>query len=168
MTELVGCVLTIVVCNHYAAHHEAAAHEFIAQAQYILIVGDAEVGTYLVFLDVLSANHDNNLYAVAQLGQHAQLAVGLETWQYTRCMVVVKQFATQLHIKFAIELCDALLDMLRLNLEIFVVIETDFHNYSVMLGSSRPIPFFLSTTFSTKPRMRAATPSDASITSGAV
>ena len=41
-------------------------------------------------------------------------------------------------------------------------------SYSVMFGSSRPMPFFLSTTFSTKPRMRAATPRQANITNGAV
>ena len=83
-------------------------------------------------------------------------------------MVVVKQLTTQLHVKLTVELSNALLNMLRLYLEIFVVIETYFHNYSVMFGSSRPIPFFLSTTLSTKPKMRAATPSEASITRGAV
>ena len=83
MTELVGSMLTVVVCNHYAAHHETATHELIAKAQYILIVSDAEVGTYLVLLDVLSANYDYNLDAIAQLGQHAQLTVGLESWQYS-------------------------------------------------------------------------------------
>ena len=41
------------------------------------------------------------------------------------------------------------------------------HHY-LMLGSSRPRPFFLSTTLSTSPRIRAATPSEASITRGAV
>ena len=38
----------------------------------------------------------------------------------------------------------------------------------LMFGSSSPIPFFLSTTFSTKPRMRAAIPKQASMTSGQV
>ena len=81
MTELVGSMLTVVVCNHYAAHHKAATHELSAKAQYILIVSDAEVGTYLVLLDVLSTYHDDNLDAVAQLGKHAELTVGLESWQ---------------------------------------------------------------------------------------
>ena len=83
-------------------------------------------------------------------------------------MVVVEKFTTQLHIELTVELSNALLDMFRLYLEIFLVIESYLHNYSVILGSSRPRPFFLSTTFSTKPRIRAATPSEASITNGAV
>ena len=94
MTELIGSMLTVVVGNNHTAHHEVAAHELIAQTQYILVVGNAEVGTYFVLLDVLGANHDDNLDAVAQLSQHAQFTVGLETGQYTRCMVVVEQFAT--------------------------------------------------------------------------
>ena len=81
MTELVGSMLTVVVCNHYATYHEVAAHKLIAKAQHILIVSDAEVGTYLVLLDVLSTYHDDNLDAVAQLGKHAELTVGLESWQ---------------------------------------------------------------------------------------
>ena len=38
----------------------------------------------------------------------------------------------------------------------------------LMFGSSSPIPFFLSTTFSTKPRMRAAIPKQANMTRGHV
>ena len=38
----------------------------------------------------------------------------------------------------------------------------------LMFGSSSPRPFFLSTTLSTKPKMSAATPKNASMTNGAV
>lgn len=40
--------------------------------------------------------------------------------------------------------------------------------YPLIFGSSRPRPFFLSTALRAKPRIRAATPRHASITSGAV
>ena len=133
----------------------------------VIVVSAEDIEKNKVRAD-LGITYDEDLYTVAKLGQHAKLGVGLEARQHTRGMVVIEEFATQLHIELSVELSNALLDMLRLNLEIFIVIETDFHNYSVMLGSSRPIPFFLSTTLSTKPRMRAATPSEASITRGAV
>lgn len=41
-------------------------------------------------------------------------------------------------------------------------------DYALMLGSSSPRPFFLSTAFRTKPKIRAATPRQANITNGAV
>ena len=46
----------------------------------------------------------------------------------------------------------------------FLIVNSQF----LMFGSSNPIPFFLSTAFRMKPRMRAATPRQASITKGAV
>ena len=54
-------------------HHEAAVHKLIAQSQCVFVVCDAEVGSYLVLLDVFGIHHDDNLDAVSQLCQHAQL-----------------------------------------------------------------------------------------------
>lgn len=47
-------------------------------------------------------------------------------------MVVVKEFAPQLQVQFSVKLGDALLDMLRLYFEIFVVIESYFHCICVL------------------------------------
>ena len=42
-------------------------------------------------------------------------------------MVVVEELPAKLHVKLAVELCDALLDMLALDFEVFLVVETYFH-----------------------------------------
>ncbi len=43
-------------------------------------------------------------------------------------MVVIKEFAAQFQIQFAIELGYSFPNMFRLNLEIFLIIETNFHH----------------------------------------
>ncbi len=70
VAELIGSVLTIIVSDHHTAHHEVATHEFIAQAEHVLVVGDAEIGTNLVLLNIFRAHHNDNLYTVAKLCQH--------------------------------------------------------------------------------------------------
>ena len=47
------------------------------------IVCDAEIRTHLVFLEVLCTNHNHNLKTVAQLLEHTQFAVRLESRQHT-------------------------------------------------------------------------------------
>ncbi len=111
VAELVGCMLAGIVSDDHRAHHEVAAHKLIAQAEHILVVGDAQVGAHLVLLDIIGTYHNQNLDAVAQLSQHAQLAVGLETRQHARCMMVVEELATQFKIEFSVELGYTLPDM---------------------------------------------------------
>ena len=127
MTELIGSVLSVIVGNHYRAHHKVTTHKLIAQAEHIFVVGDTEVCTNLVLLDIISTDDNQNLNAVAQLSQHAELRVGLEAWKHAGCMMIVEELASQLHIQFSIELSNAFLDVFRLNLKIFVVVETYFH-----------------------------------------
>ena len=48
-------------------------------------------------------------------------------------MVIVEELTAQFHIEFSVELGNALLNVLRLYLEIFLVVETYFHNFSLIL-----------------------------------
>ena len=73
LAEGICGMLTVVVGYHDAAHHESASLKLSTQAQHILIVCDAEVCAHLVFLYVLSTYHDDNLYLVTDLAEHAQL-----------------------------------------------------------------------------------------------
>ena len=73
MAELIGSTLTIIVGDDNGAYHEVALHKLVAQSQNILIIGDTEVGTYFILLNILCADHDNNLQLVAQLGKHSKL-----------------------------------------------------------------------------------------------
>ena len=98
VAELVGGMLAVVVGDDDRAHHEVAAHELVAQAEHILVVGDAEVGAHLVLLHVFRVHHDDDLYALAQLSEHAELRVGLEARQYARGVVVVEELSAELHV----------------------------------------------------------------------
>jgi len=125
--ELVCGPLSVVVGDDHGTDHEAPVLKLVAEAQSVFVVGDAKVGTHLVLLDVFGTNDDDYLYLVAQLPEHAELGVGLEAWQHSRGMVVVEEFATQFEIQFAVELCYALLDMPRLDAQVFLVVKSYFH-----------------------------------------
>ena len=111
VAELVGGTLTVVVGDDDGAHHEVAAHKLVAQTEHVLVVGDAQIGTHLVLLNIVGTHHDDNLQLVAQLSEHPQLRVGLETGEHTRGVMVVEELAAQLQIELAVELGDALADM---------------------------------------------------------
>ena len=127
VTELVGGVLSVVVGDDHRAYHEVAALELLPQAEHVFVVRDAQISSDLVFLDVLCADDDDYLDLLAQLGEHAQLRVGLEAGQDARGMVVVEELATEFHVKLAVELRDALADVFRLYPQVLVVVETYFH-----------------------------------------
>ena len=114
MTELISCMLAIVMGDYYRSHHEITTHELITQSEHVFIISDAKVGTDLVLLNILSTDHNDYLNGIAQLGEHTKFGVGLETRQYTRSMVIIEEFTTKLHIEFAVELGNALTNMLRL------------------------------------------------------
>ena len=65
MAELIGSTLAIIVGNDYGTYHEVALHKLVAKSQYILIIGNTKVGTYLVFLYVLGTDHNDNFQLVA-------------------------------------------------------------------------------------------------------
>ena len=124
----IGRTLSVVVGDDHGPYQEPSAHELRAQAQHVLVVGDAQVLAYLVALDVHGRDDDDDLGAVAQLLEHAQLAVGLESGQHAAGMVVVKELAAEFEVEFALELGYALLDVVALYLDVFIVVESDSHN----------------------------------------
>ena len=62
VAELVGGPLAVVVSDDNRAHHELSVHKLVAQAQHILVVGNAKVGANLVFLYVVGTHHNHYLY----------------------------------------------------------------------------------------------------------
>ena len=52
MTELIGSMLAVIVGNHYRTYHEVAIHEFITQTKHVLVVGNAQIGTNLILLNI--------------------------------------------------------------------------------------------------------------------
>lgn len=119
--ELFRRGLAAVVRDDDTADVQPAALECVDQAQGVVVVGDAEVAAALVALDIVGRDGDDDLRVVAHLHEHAHLAVGGEARQHARCVVVVKEFAAELQIQLAAELADALADLFRLHLEVFIV-----------------------------------------------
>ena len=76
----VGRLLSVVVGDDNAADVESAVDELGAQSQYVLVIGDAEILSDLVLLDVEGTDDDEYLGVAGQLLQHVQFAVGLEAW----------------------------------------------------------------------------------------
>ena len=67
------------------------------------------------------------LHIVFHGTQHRYLGIGLKAGQYTGCVVVVEQLSTEFQVQLSAELVDALADMLRLQLDVLVVVETLAH-----------------------------------------
>ena len=119
--------LPVEVCNDHRANQQSPVCKYIAQAQHVLSVRDAQVTAHLVALDVFGRDDDDNLCIVLQLHEHPQLTVWLETRQDAAGVVVVIELTAKLHIEFVAELSDALLDVLRLDAEVFLIVKTYFH-----------------------------------------
>ena len=113
--------------DHHAGRGEAHGAEDVQQAQNVLVVGDAQIAAHLALLDIVGVDGDDDLNVLGHLLQHADLAVGLESRQHARGMVVIEQLAAELQIQLAAELADPLADMLSLQSQVFIVIETDAH-----------------------------------------
>ena len=104
LTEGSGSRLSIVMSDDNRAYHKATVLELATQTQHVFVVSNAEVGALLVLLDVRGTDHHYNLNAVAKLLEHAQLAVGCKSRQYSTCVMVVEELASKFKIQFAIEL----------------------------------------------------------------
>ena len=63
----VGAGLPVVVGDDYTAHVESDVFKFASQAEYVFVVGDAEVATYLVFLNIVGADDHDDFGFIAQL-----------------------------------------------------------------------------------------------------
>ena len=119
-------LLPIEAGEHDGAHIEAITAERIDESQHVHIVGDAEIPTDLVLLDVAGIDDDHDLRVILQLTQHADLTIRLKARKHTRCMVIIEQLAAELKIELTAKLRNTLTDMLRLHLKVLIVIETLF------------------------------------------
>ncbi len=111
-TECDGTGLAVEVRDDHGIDFQVTALEFLAEAQYVHIVGDAQVVADLVLLDVDGGDDDDDLHFIAQLHQHLELAVRLETRQHAAGVEIVEQFAAEFHVKFVPEMRNAFFDVL--------------------------------------------------------
>ena len=127
VAEHISSRLASVLGDDHSRDGKAVAAEQVNQAQHILVIGNAQVTTSLVFLDVVRVDRDDNLDIVGDALEHAELAVRFKTRQHATRVIVVKQLAAKLQIEFAAKLRDALLNMSGLQLDILRVVETLAH-----------------------------------------
>ena len=65
---------------------------------------------------------------VSELTEHTQLAVRLKAGEHSAGMMVIKELAAELEIKFITKLRNPVLDMAGLDFHILIVVKSVFHN----------------------------------------
>ena len=127
LLESHGCRLSAPVGDDHRTYHEATALEFASEPEHILVVGDTEVGPFLVLLNVCSTDYYDNLYAVVDFLEHTQLAVWQKTRQHTTGMMVIEELSSKLQIQFSIKLGYSLLYVFRLYRLILIIVKPYLH-----------------------------------------
>ena len=131
----VGRGLAVIAGEYYTAHIQTQCPEGINQTENIIVVGDAQIASNFILLNVRSVNSDYYFHIVLKLLQHTHLAVRLEARQYPGGVEVVKQLAAELQIELSAKLSDPLLDLFRLGNEIFLIVKADFENMKDLLSN---------------------------------
>ncbi len=107
----VGAPLPVIVGDDHRAYQESAFHESLAQAEYIHVVGDAEVLTHLILLYIDRRDDDDDFGMFLQLPEHTELAVGPESRQNAACVIIVEKFSSQLEVELVPKLSYALFNV---------------------------------------------------------
>ena len=128
LAESIGTGLAVVVCDNHRTYQKAAALELLTQTQNVHVIGDTQVTAHLVLLNVNGTDYDDDLSVVAQLIEHTQLTVRLETGKDAAGVVIVEELASELKIKFVTELSYALLNVFGLYPKILFVVKSVYHN----------------------------------------
>ena len=131
MAERVGGALARVLRYNDGRDLHPVRSEEVDEAQDVLVVGDAEVAAGLVLLDVVRVDGDDDLDVGREALEHAELDVGLEAGQHAGGVVVVEELAAELEVELAAELPHALADVLGLQLDVLVVVESGAHGGSL-------------------------------------
>ena len=117
--------LAAVLGQHHGANVQPQLPKDVDEPQHVVIVADAKVPPHLVLLNVRGVDGNDDLHVFPELLEHADLAVRLKARQDPGGMVVVKELAAELQVELAAELADALLDLLRLDGEVLLIVKTD-------------------------------------------
>ena len=110
---------------HDAADIKPAGAKGIHKTQQVEVVGDAEVASHLVALNVVGAYGNDDLRLIFKLHQHPYLAVRLKAGKHAGSVKVVKKLAAELKIELAAEFGYAFVDFFRLQFQIFLVVEAE-------------------------------------------
>jgi len=79
LAEGIGTGLAVIVGDDHRSYQKATALELLPEAQYVHVIGYAQVAAYLVLLNVYGTDYNNYLSIFAELVEHSELTVRLET-----------------------------------------------------------------------------------------
>ena len=109
--ELIGAVLTGIVCDDNAADIQTLLQKFFSQPQHIHIIGDAQITPDFIFFNIGSTDDNHDFCIIGKLHQHFQLGVRRKARKNTGSVVIVKKLAAKFQIKLVPELADSFLNM---------------------------------------------------------
>ena len=122
------CALAVEAGQHHAGNIQTQLPENADQTDHIPIIGDAQIPTDLILFDICRIDGNHHLHLLLQLQQHPQLAVRLKARQNSGCMIVIKQLTAEFQIQLAAEESQPLTDMGRLQLQVFIVVVSNFYH----------------------------------------
>ena len=125
--EKLDIELTGVLSYHDASDVKSHACESVDETEHLVVVGDPDVSSDLVFLDIDCGNRYNHLRTVGKLTQHLYLAVRLKSRKNAGGVVIVEKLASELQVKLIVKLRYSLFNMLGLHTDILVVVKTYSH-----------------------------------------
>ena len=102
--------LTVKLCQYHAAHIQTVAAECVDEAQYVHVVGNAQVAADFVLFNIAGIDDQNDFYVLFHLHQHVDLTIRLKARQYPGSVIVIEKLAAELQIKFAAKLSDSFFD----------------------------------------------------------
>ncbi len=103
--------LLLILGQHHAAHVKTVIGKGIDEPEHVHVIGDADISTDLVFLNIRRLDGDNDLRLVLQLLQHPDLGIRLKARKHPGGMIVVKQLSAELQIELSAELADSFPNM---------------------------------------------------------
>ena len=126
--KLCGCTLVGIPGQDHGADIKAEVPESVDQAQHVQVVCDAQIAADFTLLDIVGVDDDDHFDLILELREHPDFRVWRETRQDAGGMVIVKQFAAEFQVQLAAEALNALCDMRRLQLVVFILIKSDSHS----------------------------------------
>ena len=104
-----------IMCDDHASHIQALIRKRLDEAEDINVIGDPEIRADLIFFNIRSADDYHNLRLIGELQKHRKLAVRRKARKDARCVIIVKQFASEFQIELIPKLVNPFPDMVRLH-----------------------------------------------------
>ena len=89
--ENIGACLAGILGNEHRSDIKAHLAQAVDQPHHVEIIGDADIGPYLIRLDRLGADAEDDLRLIFEFAEQLDLAVDIKSGQHPRRMKIVEQ-----------------------------------------------------------------------------